>query len=153
MNKLCLMFFVFFTIVLTSCGTTRFIFDDSIPLEESAIVENQSPGYFTVTHVNGTPVNWIKSGTIEMQIPAGDTELMIWLHIDATVGNTHVRYYHPRVKINYNFVVGNKYRIGFWPDYNFWTGVFAEEQYFAVRNLTTRERNENVIIEFIEIEK
>jgi hypothetical protein len=148
MAKFCIAVFVFFLIFLASCKTTttRFIFDESIPLEESVILENRSPEHFTITHVNGIPVNWQKSGKIEMQIPAGNIELKIRIHIYGDYAYYKIRYNDPNANINYNFVTGNDYVISFWPDYIMNTRKFAEDQYFTITNLTTKA-SEKVIIE------
>jgi hypothetical protein len=152
MAKFSMAVFVVFVIFLTSCKTTatttRFIFDESIPLEESIILENGARERFTVTHVNGIPVNWQKSdkGKIEMQIPAGNIELTMRIHIDTGNAYYTLIYNDPNAKIQYNFLVGNDYIIGFWPDYNRKTSKFEKDQYFTIINQTTKT-SERVIIE------
>jgi hypothetical protein len=143
---------VFFVIFLTSCKTTttRFIFDESIPLEESVIIENGTSERFTVTHVNGIPVNWQKTGKgkskIEMQIPADNIELTMRIHIDSGNAYYTIIYNDPNAKIHYNFIVGNDYIIDFWPDYDRETRKFAKDQFFKITNQTTNDW-EKVIIE------
>ena len=125
MNKLCIVFFVF---VFTSCSsTTKFVFDESVPLEKSAIIVRNDRNTCTVLSVNGTPVEWEKIGNIEMQIPSGETELIISLHVSEYNVNHRVVYTYPRTKLIYNFAAGNKYFLWFYPDYSYLSGKFAED--------------------------
>ena len=163
MNRLLIAVFMVI-IIFTSCGNiptqrntgsaTTFVFDESIPLEESVIVENDQSDRFTVVSVNGTPVEWNKSGAIEMQIPSGNTELIASLHTNTVVGggftrSFRVQYSRQGAKLNYNFKAGNKYRIEFSLGWDNSTEWFTVEQYFLVKNLDTN-KTEKVQIEFID---
>jgi len=137
-----LLIIVFILFILASCVTnSNFIFDDKIPTEESVIVRNGAPAHFTVIQVNGIPVDWGMQGqgwnNIRMQLPAGNIELLIRIHIHSVTATQTITFNHPGARINYYFVAGNNYRIDFWPSF---TGSQANpEQFFRIRNLDIGE--------------
>ena len=71
--------------LVISCTTSAgVVFDDTIPLEETAWVNTNNVGM--VTAYNGIPVNWKSTMTKAIQIPAGDTLLEFDLRL--TIGST-----------------------------------------------------------------
>jgi hypothetical protein len=100
---------VVIAIFFSSCGTTNFIFDENIPLEESATIsKNQT---FKVLQFNGVDVDWGKMGNIEIRIPAGETELLVSIHTINTHRGVRYSYRNPGLKIEYNFIPGKKYQL------------------------------------------
>jgi len=95
----------------SSCASTSYyIFDESIPLEESSVISSGST--CIILQVNKTHVNWKKRGAIEIQIPAGETELIMSVYAEGNAwwGNSYT-YVNNLQKINYNFIAGKKYRL------------------------------------------
>ena len=71
----------FFIFILSSCTTSAgIIYDDTIPLEETAWIGLFNLG--TITGYNGVSVNWKLTGPKMVQIPAGDTLLEVNLFSD-----------------------------------------------------------------------
>jgi len=134
-------------LIFVSCGTVRNVFDESIPLEQTVIVENNSG--FRITHVNGTAVNfnYSRGGNTEIRLPAGNVELTITINFADSAGFYNIRYHVPSAKFNYNYIVGNKYRLGFYPRFDKKSLEFDEEQFISVNNRTTRTREYAIIIE------
>ena len=98
-------FFFVLIAILVSCQSTKIIYDDSIPPEETATVTPSMST--TVISFNGKKVNWT-TGTWtnnDFIIPSGEAELII--DIAYHIGNTI--YTGGKLKVNYNFLKGNKY--------------------------------------------
>jgi hypothetical protein len=86
-----------------SCKTTAgIVFDDSVPLEQSAWIEC-SIG--TITGYNGIAVNWEQDSGKMVQIPAGDT-LLEW-NVSTRSGNTN--YSGKDMLLRYDFQAQKQY--------------------------------------------
>ena len=101
--------FVFFMgvfILLFSCATTKIVFDDTIPLEETAII--QPTVSIIIIEFNGKSVNW-RAGTwgTEITIPSGEADLIVSIVFEK--GN--YLYTGGRLKFTYDFKKGQKYMI------------------------------------------
>ena len=104
-----------------SCGTTTNIYDESIPLEESAVLKITR--YFTVKSYNGIPVQLQTKDFYDtgFTIPAGNTTLI--LDFDSgnafsnqrTVGNTTTiernQITGKDVTLTFNFEAGKEYQL------------------------------------------
>ncbi|MDR1839769.1 MAG: hypothetical protein LBQ93_09350 [Treponema sp.] len=124
-------FFIFLLILLVSCGTTKIVFDDSISIEETAII--QPSVSVTVISFNGNRVNW-SAGTWrgnDFIIPSGEADLIV--NITTEIGNT--LYTGGRLNFTYNFYNGNKYLLICRRIY-----VDEVEADIEIRNLTTNTR-------------
>jgi len=123
-------FFILLTLFV-SCGTTKIIYDDSIPMEETAII--QPTVSVRVIAFNGNNVNWVAGiwrGN-DYFIPAGKAELIV--SISKQIGNT--QYTGGRLKFTYNFISNNKYMITCGNIY-----VKEVEADIEIRNLTTNTK-------------
>ena len=107
--------FALITIVvflLASCvsNTVRTVYDDSVPAEESALI-NTYVG--KITSYNGVPVDWKSSVSGFIRIPAGET-VLVW-DIDAT--NAFTTYRGKNMIFAYYFKPQKKYFFWFsWDD-------------------------------------
>jgi hypothetical protein len=95
-------------ILILSCATPKpqFIYDESIPVDESSSLSLNNLG--TITGYNGITVEWKPNtwkGTF-VQIPAGDTLLEIDLKSGSLNGNV---IYSGNVLFRYNFQPGRQY--------------------------------------------
>jgi hypothetical protein len=104
-------------LLILSCSTTvgtfkgGTIYDESIPLEESALISNANLG--TITGYNGITVNWkqVWGGKASIiQIPAGETllEVNVKSEGDTTVLH-HTIYTGKGLIFQYNFQAGKYY--------------------------------------------
>lgn len=87
MKKMYFVLGIFILSIFVSCATTTIVFDESIPLTESAILNMQNS--LTVTLYNGIEVGEPHSsgfGKTEFIIPAGYTELLMDLNIEEPQG-------------------------------------------------------------------
>ncbi|MCL2444286.1 MAG: hypothetical protein FWD13_12595, partial [Treponema sp.] len=118
-------------ILLVSCGTTKIVFDDSIPIDETAII--QPTASVTVVSFNGNRVNW-SIGTWrgnDYIIPSGEAELTVSIAIK--MANT--LYTGGKLNFTYDFISGNKYML-------VCRGINVKEVEadIEIRNLTTNQR-------------
>ena len=96
----------------TGCATTTNIFDENIPLENTA--ELSIGQELTVKYYNGIPVK-LKTGffgNTGFTIPAGPTTLIVDLDTGRLLGS--LRYLADNVTITYNFEAGKEYHLTFW---------------------------------------
>jgi hypothetical protein len=101
---------VILPLLVSSCATAGTfkggtIYDESLPLEESAVISIHAFG--TITGYNGITVLWkqVWGKASNIQIPAGDTLLEV--DVDSTPGN--VRYTGKGLIFQYNFQAGKYY--------------------------------------------
>jgi hypothetical protein len=97
-----------------SCGSSKNIFDDSIPKENTVLL--QIDPSLTVKTYNSVNVNLKTSRSrtrTGFTIPAGKTELI--MDLDGGLGNgiVSVTYKAKNIKVDYLFEAGHKYIIGF----------------------------------------
>ena len=113
MRKITLFGLCFLLVLFAAgCATTTNIFDENIPLENTA--ELSISQELTVKTYNGIPVK-LKTGLFSntgFTIPAGSTTLVIDLDTGRQQGN--IRYRAQNVTVTYNFEAGKEYLIRFW---------------------------------------
>ena len=93
-----LFLFALTALLVLSCTTSSgTVFDDSVPIEETAWI---SPGPIgIITGYNGIPVKWKADGTKLIQIPAGETTLE-W---DVNTTDGYTNYKGKNMVMSYNF--------------------------------------------------
>jgi len=103
---------LFFSCVTSN--TVGTVFDDSIPVEQTAQIWFWNAG--TITAYNDITVNWKEQfGSAKtIQIPAGDT-LLIW---DIKAGNGYAYYRGKDIAFRYNFLPQKKYLLMFGSKYD-----------------------------------
>jgi len=103
--KTFILFMVVF-ILFSSCATTKIVFDDTIPLEETAII--QPTLSITIIEFNGKRVNWNAGdwGT-EITIPSGEANLIVNIAFETS----NYLYTGGKLKFTYDFKKGQKYII------------------------------------------
>ena len=124
-------FLLVFIIVMVSCQSTKYIYDESVPIEETSTVTPSVE--ITVISFNGNRVNW-KAGdwsASDYIIPSGEAELIV--NIATQIANT--LYTGGRLKFSYNFLPGNKYFLVLKKIY-----VNEVEADIQIRNLTTKTK-------------
>ncbi|WP_461256599.1 hypothetical protein [Treponema sp. R80B11-R83G3] len=106
MNYKSFAFFMVVFILFSSCATTKIFFDDTIPLEETAII--QPTVSIKIIEFNGKKVNWSSGdwGT-EITIPSGEANLTVSVAVER--GNYF--YTGGKLKFTYDFKKGQKYYI------------------------------------------
>jgi len=120
-----LLFLGLMMICLFSCGTTTNVFDDTVPLERSAVLTIAPQ--FILRSYNGITVKLKTAlfGNTGFTVPAGRTALVFDLDTGRTFGNT--RYYAKNISLTYNFAAGN--------EYNIWLGFVDKEGNYKATNL------------------
>jgi hypothetical protein len=130
MKKLMIGLSLCVVLLLSSCGTTKNVFDEGIPLEETANLEFGPE--WTVKTYNGINVE-LKKAALDMgltgfTIPSGDTELVMDLRADYTQpyygGNIYTA---ENIVVNFDFQAGHSYFIQFWGYTDFPTGLRIDD--------------------------
>ena len=94
--------------LLLSCGSTANIYDETVPLEKSAVLSIVPQ--FSIKSYNGIPVK-LKTGlgSTGFTIPAGRTTFVFDVDTGRTFGD--LRVVGKDFSLTYNFAAGNEYQI------------------------------------------
>ena len=100
----CFMFILLFISCMTMTSA-KFVYDESIPIEQSSWINPMDVG--TITGYNGIPVRWSSNSDYKgfFQIPAGDT--LLELDINANYGS--VAFKGKNILFRYTFEAGKQY--------------------------------------------